>query len=235
MSSKTLPDAALRDRIMADPTVVLDDTEIMRALVVAHDVTLGDNVVDLRTIAMERLEARLGQLADTHSAVLAAAYDNLSGTNQIHKAVLRILEPTTFEALLDDVATALPEILRVDAMRLVIETVSDGDEPAPLGPAGALLVAPAGFVESYFTGGRGQPMRKVTLREAGTATGSVMGASAPSIRSEACLRLDLGDARLPGMLVLGSADPHQFTPQQGTDLLGFFADAFERAIRRWFA
>jgi uncharacterized protein YigA (DUF484 family) len=62
-----------------------------------------------------------------------------------------------------------------------------------------------------------------------------MGASAPSIRSEACLRLDLGDARLPGMLVLGSADPHQFTPQQGTDLLGFFADAFERAIRRWFA
>ena len=53
------------------------------------------------------------------------------------------------------------------------------------------------------------------------------------IRSEACLRLDLGDGRLPGMLVLGSEDPHQFNPTHGTDLLTFFAGVFERAMRRW--
>jgi uncharacterized protein YigA (DUF484 family) len=37
------------------------------------------------------------------------------------------------------------------------------------------------------------------------------------------------------MLVLGSEDPHQFTPQQGTDLLAFFTGVFERAMRRWLA
>jgi uncharacterized protein YigA (DUF484 family) len=38
---------------------------------------------------------------------------------------------------------------------------------------------------------------------------------------------------LPGMLVFGAEDPHQFTPQQGTDLLTFFAGVFERVMRRW--
>ena len=45
--------------------------------------------------------------------------------------------------------------------------------------------------------------------------------------------LDFGTGRLPGLLVMGSEDPHQFTPQQGTDLLAFFAGVFERAMRRW--
>jgi len=37
------------------------------------------------------------------------------------------------------------------------------------------------------------------------------------------------------MLALGAEDPHQFRPNQGTDLLGFFAGVFERAMRRWLA
>jgi hypothetical protein len=35
------------------------------------------------------------------------------------------------------------------------------------------------------------------------------------------------------MLVMGSEDPHLFTPQQGTDLLNFFGGVFERSMRRW--
>jgi hypothetical protein len=37
------------------------------------------------------------------------------------------------------------------------------------------------------------------------------------------------------MLVLGAEDPHQFKPTQGADLLAFFADVFERVMRRWLA
>ena len=61
----------------------------------------------------------------------------------------------------------------------------------------------------------------------------IYGDKADYIRSEACLRLDFGPGRLPGMLLMGAEDPHQFTPQQGTDLLAFFAGVFERAMRRW--
>ena len=53
------------------------------------------------------------------------------------------------------------------------------------------------------------------------------------VRSEACLKLDFGEGRLPGLLVMGAEDPHVFGPQQGTDLLAFFGGVFERAMRRW--
>ena len=49
------------------------------------------------------------------------------------------------------------------------------------------------------------------------------------------MKLDFGPGRLPGMLVMGAEDPHQFKPTHGTDLLGFFAGIFERTMRRWLA
>ena len=96
-----------------------------------------------------------------------------------------------------------------------------------------LCVADPGFIEDYLTGGRNTPSRQVTLRQLQTGAGAVYGEDADWIRSEACLKLDLGAGRLPGLLVMGAEDPHQFTPQQGTDLLTFFAGVFERAMRRW--
>ncbi len=75
--------------------------------------------------------------------------------------------------------------------------------------------------------------RQVTLRQIHEGDRRVYGDDAEFVRSEACLILDFGAGRLPGMLVMGAEDPHQFTPQQGTDLLAFFAGVFERAMRRW--
>jgi uncharacterized protein YigA (DUF484 family) len=73
----------------------------------------------------------------------------------------------------------------------------------------------------------------VTLRQIETGLPEIYGDKADWIRSEACLKLDFGPGRLPGLLVMGAEDPHQFTPQQGTDLLTFFTGVFERQMRRW--
>ncbi len=235
MSSNPLMDADLRERIISDPGVLLDDADIMRALVAANDRAMGNNVVDLRGIAMERLEARLDRLEDTHRSVIAAAYENLAGTNQIHRAVLRMLEPVRFEVFLRDLGGEVAEILRVEAIRLVIEAQASGDDPAVKRMGSVLSVEAPGFVDAYIARGREQPARQVTLRQIRPEHGQMYGDKADFIRSEACLRLDFGPGRLPGMLVLGSEDPHQFTPQQGTDLLAFFTGVFERAMRRWLA
>jgi hypothetical protein len=96
-------------------------------------------------------------------------------------------------------------------------------------------VAEPGFCARYLSTGRSGPPRQITLRQVHETDASVHGDAASYIRSEACLHLDFGDGRLPGMLVMGSEDPHQFTPQQGADLLTFFAGVFERAMRRWLA
>ena len=90
-----------------------------------------------------------------------------------------------------------------------------------------------GFIDAYLGTGAPPRVHQVTLRQLQDGMTTVHGAQAGWIRSEACLRLDFGPGRLPGMLALGAEDPHQFTPQQGTDLLSFFAGVFERSMRHW--
>ena len=233
MSSNARMEDVLREKIIADPDVILEDQDVMRALIAANERTMGGNIVDLRGIAMERLEARLDRLEDTHRNVIAAAYENLAGTNQVHRAILRMLDPVEFEVFLRDLGGEVAEILRVDSVKLVLESVQSDDDPAVKRLGDVLSVAEPGFIDEYVTGERGAPMRAVTLRQIDEGDTHIFGEKAGWIRSEACLRLDFGTGRLPGMLVMGSEDPHQFTPQQGTDLLAFFAGVFERAMRRW--
>lgn len=227
-------DTALRQRILADPGLVLDDPELMRALAEAGEAAAGGNVVDLRAMAMARLEARLARLEETHRAVIAAAYENLSSTNQVQRAVLRLLDETEFEPFLEALGGEVAQILRVDTARLVLESAQPTDDASIRRLAGVLAIAPPGTVAEAMTNGRGTPSRRhVVLRQTMPGDEALHGRRAADIRSEALMRLDLGEGRLPGMLVLGSEDPHQFRPGQGTDLLAFFAGAFERAMRRW--
>ncbi len=233
MQSKTMMDDTVRDKIIAEPAVLLDDKDIMRALVAANEKSMGHNIVDLRGIAMQRLEARLDRLEDTHRSVIAAAYENLAGTNQVHRAILRLMDATRFEVFLRDLGGDVADILRVDAMRLVLESLAPEDDPAIKRLGDVLCVAEPGFVEDYINRGRTLAARQVTLRQHRPEAGQIYGDKAAYIQSEACIRLDFGQGRLPGMLVMGAEDPHQFTPQHGTDLLAFFGGVFERAMRRW--
>ncbi len=224
-----------RDRILSDPDLILDDRDLMRALITANDRQMGGNIVDMRGIAMERLENRLDRLEDTHRSVIAAAYENLAGTNQIHRAILALLDQTEFTAFLKTLANDVSSTLRVDRVRLVLESAEATETAAPHVQKleDVLTVVAPGFVENYITGGRAIPHRQVTLRQVGDGSARIFGADAAWIKSEALLNLDLGKGRLPGLLVMGAEDPHQFRPSQGTDLLTFFGGVFERLMQRW--
>ena len=233
MSSSPKIDDTLREAIISQPSVILDDKDLMQALVAASERTMGGNIVDLRGIAIDRLESRLNRLEDTHRSVIAAAYENLAGTNQVHRAILRMLDPMEFEAFLHDLNGAVSEILRVDTTKLVLETVQSDSESTVKRLGEALSVAEPGFIDDYLSNGRKGQVRKVTLRQVQNSSKMIYGENAEWIRSEACLKLDFGDGRLPGLLVMGAEDPHMFGPQQGTNLLAFFTGVFERAMRRW--
>jgi uncharacterized protein len=227
----------LRSRILADPGIVLDDVELMRAIVRAEGRSLGRKVVDLRGVLVERLEERLDRLEDAHREVLAAAYDNVSGTAQIHRATLALLEAENFADFLRVLTRDVPRILHVDIVRLGLEAPA-AEPGAALGPDGlreVVVALPESGATAYATAGRGGAVRPVTLRALSRASATLYGESAGGVRSEAALRLDLGPGRLPGILVMGATDPSRFDADQGTDLLAFFAGAFERALRRWLA
>ena len=233
MSRTQRIDDSLRETIIAQPDIILDDRDVMQALIAANEKAMGGNIVDLRGIAMSRLEARLDRLEDTHRSVIAAAYENLAGTNQVHRAILRMLDPIAFEPFLRDLGGEVAQILRVDVIRLVLESARAEEESAVRRLGEVLTVAEPGFVEAYVGQGREAPVRPVTLRQVEQGDAALYGSHADWVRSEACLRLDFGPGRLPGLLLMGSEDPHMFTPQQGTDLLGFFGGVFERQMRRW--
>ena len=223
----------LRDRIMAEPETILEDRDLMNALVAANERAMGANIVDLRGIAMQRLETRLDRLEDTHRNVIAAAYENLAGTNQVHRAILQMLDPLDFQDFLRTLTTDVAATLRVDCVRLVLESVQDAEDPALRRLGDVLYVAEPGFVQDYVSGGRNVPLRPVVLRQVLPQSDALYGERAGWVRSEALMKLDFGKGRLPGMLVLGAEDPHQFKPTPGTDLLAFFAGVFERTMRRW--
>ena len=223
----------LRDRLIAKPEAILEDQDVMRALIAANERAMGSNIVDLRGIAMERMETRLDRLEDTHRSVIAAAYENLAGTNQVHRAILQMLDPINFEDFLRSLGTEVMQTLRVDCVRLVLESVQSADDPALRKLGEVLYVAEPGFITDYIAGGRNVSLRPVTLRQVVPVSDALYGEQAGWIRSEALMRLDFGKGRLPGMLAMGAEDPHQFKPTQGTDLLAFFAGVFERTMRRW--
>lgn len=235
--SKTMAPMAeeLREKIISEPDMILDDLDVMRALIAANEKAGGGNIVDLRGIAMDRLEDRLDRLEDTHRGVIAAAYENLAGTNQIHRAILRMMDPLDFETFLRDLGGDVADILRVDAVKLLLETKVEDEDPVVRKLGDVLVTAEPEFINTYLTLGRNIPARDVTLRQITPDTDIIYGDEAGFIHSEACLKLNFGSGRLPGLLVLGSEDPHMFKPTQGTDLLSFFAGVFEKTMRRWLA
>jgi uncharacterized protein len=227
----------LRELILSRPERLLEDRDVMNALVAANERAMGSNIVDLRGIAMQRLENRLDRLEDTHRSVIAAAYENLAGTNQIHRAVMQLLEPPSFEDFLLMLGGDVARTLRVDVVRLVLETVQEDGEndPAVRRLGDVLQVGPRGMVVNYMTNGRSVASRPVVLRSVTSMAATIYGSRAEEIRSEAVMKLDFGTGRMPAMLVFGSEDPHMFKSLHGTDLLAFFAGVFERLMRRWLA
>lgn len=217
----------IRSLIVADPDLVLDDDQVMRRLVGERNGVR--QVVDLRDRLVERLELRLEKLVTHHRTVIAAAYENVAGTQQVHRAVLALIEPPDLSSFLYRLTHEVPRTLGLDDARLCLESDVDSVGPAEWVGAdlhGRVLALPHGTVADYMAldGAGGGP---VVLREAGAEAELIFGEANP-IQSEALMRLDLAGGA--GMLAFGSADPHKFDPGHGTDLLAFLGAAVERLL-----
>lgn len=224
----------IRAEILADPSLILDDREVMEKLISASAAPGGRKVVDLRGALVTRLEQRLSKLETTHRSVIAAAYENLAGASQIQRAVLLLLEQQSFTGFLRTLTLETPELVAVECARLCIET--DEEAPGPLTGldetlSGTLTILPPGGTNAYFA----LTMREgaqLCLRKITPEADVIFGEDAGRLRSEALIRLDLGGGRA-GMLAFGSADNTRFSPDQGGDLLEFFGGVVQRAVGRW--
>lgn len=223
---------ALRALILAEPGLILDDREVMRALIEA-DGGPGRNVVDLRGALVKRLETRLERLERTHRDVIAAAYETLAGAGQVQRLTLLLLEQDSRAGFLRALLEEGPAILGLDAARLCLEPADEAAPPPPEDAPGVVAL-PHGGIAAYVALGAAPGRAGVWLRPAPAEAELVYGEEAGAAASEALIALDGAEAPR-ALLAFASADPRRFSPDHGADLALFLGGVAARLLRRWSA
>jgi len=219
----------IRSLIVADPQLVLGDDQVMRALI-GEAGGNGRQIVDLRDRLVERLETRLDRLVRANRSMIAAAYENVSGTQAVHRALIRLMDAPDLGAFLRLLTQDVPRSLDLAEARLCIEADVDATQVAEgLGDRleDRVLALPEGTVEAYLMLDGRAEAADVVLRPAGPEAELIFGDRA-TVHSEALLRLEVMGAI--GLLAFGSGDPDRFAPDQGTDLLRFLGAAVGRLL-----
>ena len=233
----TIQISDFRKRILQDPEALLNDREVMRALISASSNNAPTNVIDLKSAVLKRLEGHVDKIEGQNSNIISAAYKNISTTTKVHSAILEALEPKTFTEFLNFLKTDWANSLGIDVARLCLEAPSISKDDIPqlkteFGPS--VIFLQEGEIDHYITLGQDNDPRSVTLRQIRKGASNIYSNIAPELRSEALMKLDLGQGNSPGLLLLGSINPDQFLPNMGTDLFVFYGSIFEKVMHRWF-
>jgi uncharacterized protein YigA (DUF484 family) len=143
---------------------------------------------------------------------------------RVHSAVISLLSAISFEDLLHIITSDLVMHLGIDAVTLCIEA----DDPTY--PANALngiqLLEPY-YIEDVMGA------RHILVRHEIPGDPQIFGGAAGLVRSDALIKLYLGDEAPDGILALGARDPEAFHPTFGTETLAFLGQVVEICIRKW--
>ena len=168
--------------------------------------------------------------------MIAAAYENLAGTQQVHRAVLALLNAKDFASFLWAMTEKMKSILTLADVRLCVEAegMEAGTHLGPNGPySDAIIGLPNGAAAAYCGQETFWPGKRVILREMPASGQLIYGEAAEDYASEAVLKLEIGEAQVPMLLLFASDDPERFRAEHATDLLAFLALTFEAITERW--
>ena len=228
-------DDKLREEILAKAPEILNDETLLRALIGASDKNLGSKIVDLRSVAIQKMDGELKKLKRSNQQVIATAYENLVGMKQVHQVVLKSLEQNNFDEFVTNLNTEACDVLRVDCIKLGLETHSllqntekNGSKLSKL-----LDLYPVNFVDTYISQGENNGSDDIILRPIPKGSEQLYGKISKNLRSEGCIKLKIGNEKIVGILALASKEREKFTAQQGVELLKFMGSVFERRISHW--
>jgi uncharacterized protein YigA (DUF484 family) len=210
------PDA-VRDFLLDNPAFIREDAELFALLANRDD---GADVVDLGSVARDKLLQELRQLKALNEGIVETARSNLAVQSQIHMAVLALLEAESMATLDRKFAGRVAGALGVDVCRIYIEG------HAPLKTAESILGAGEGLVSLVLD----QKVERLGPVRTETAE-TLYGPQSSRVQSEAIVRLDFHGH--DGLMAVASRDPNLFQAGQGTELLNFLARTLERLIIRW--
>ena len=228
-------DDKLREEILAKANEILNDETLLRALIGASDKNLGSKIVDLRSVAMQKMDGELKKLKRSNQQVIATAYENLVGMKQVHQVVLKSLEQNNLDEFITNLDTEACNILRVDCIKIGLETHSSlqNTDKYKLKLSTPLDLYPINFVDRYISQGKNNSPDDVVLRPTPKGSEQLYGKLSKNLKSEGCIKLTIGNRNIVGILALASKERKKFTTEQGVELLKFMGSVFERRISHW--
>ena len=181
----TIQISDFRKRILQDPEALLNDREVMRALISASSNNAPTNVIDLKSAVLKRLEGHVDKIEGQNSNIISAAYKNISTTTKVHSAILEALEPKTFTEFLNFLKTDWANSLGIDVARLCLEAPSISKDDIPqlkteFGPS--VIFLQEGEIDHYITLGQDNDPRSVTLRQIRKGASNIYSNIAPELR-----------------------------------------------------
>jgi len=221
-------DESVRDYIRNHPEIVAEDLELLGTIIPA--IYAADGVAyDMQRFAIDRLKSQNDELIRQRDRAMNALRVNAAISARMQTAVLAILEARNFEEMIRMITSRLAGILDVDRIQMCVEETHEGmiDNLTEAEKLGVRIVPECGVDAMLGEGGN-------VLLEADTRGPAMLfGPSGRDVKSYALVRLAFSPIAPPGLLALGSQDPHGFDPKQGTDLLEFLARVIERQVRAW--
>ena len=200
--------------------------ELLEAIAPAGAQGAGaEGVVDLRHYIVERLRGELAEMSALRDDMVVTGRTNLAAQARVHKAILALLAARSFEHFIETLTTDLAVIVDLDVVTLGVE--QDGEDVTRAQTPGVYSLDP-GTVDRLVG-----PGQSIALRETVEGDPMVFGPGAGLVASDALLRLSISSTTPPALLALGSREPGQFHPGQGTELLNFLARVVESCIRGW--
>ena len=228
-------DDKLREEILAKAHEILNDETLLKALIGASDKNLGGKIVDLRSVAMQKMDGELKKLKRSNQQVIATAYENLVGMKQVHQVVLKSLEQNSLDEFITNLDTEACDVLRVDCIKLGLEThfSLQNTEKYDSNLSELLDLYPVNFVDTYISQAENNGSDDVVLRPTPKGCEQLYGKLSKNLKSEGCIKLEIGNEKIIGILALASKEREKFTAQQGVELLKFMGSVFERRISHW--
>ena len=92
---------------------------------------------------------------------------------------------------------------------------------------------PVNFVNTYISQGENNSSDEIVLRPTPKGSEQLYGKLSKNLKSEGCVKLNIGNKKIIGILALASKEREKFTAKQGVELLKFMGSVFERRISHW--
>ena len=185
----------------------------------------GKDVIDLQQFMVERLRRENAELSELRNDLVATGRSNLAIQSRVHQAILALLRAGSFEEFVETITTDLAVILDLDVVTIGVERAIEG---AGWKPVAGVYFLKAGSIDSLL--GRAA---NLLLREDIAGDPAIFDGAAGLVRSDALIRLAIGDKAPPALLALGSRQAGTFHAGQGTELLSFLSQVLEVSFRAW--